>query len=120
MRLRLVLRLIGVWVGSLAIFAAVLAFLDRLKSSGVREAPWGIHLVTIASLPVVTLALLVCLVFPRSILTHPIAWTMATVCMISIVAHSVGGVVGLIFSVMVLIPASALFLISARWWPMET
>ena len=72
----------------------------------------------IASVPLVGVASLICFALPQPIATHPFPWTLAAVITISIVAFGVASFAGLVFSLMVSVPAAVLFLVSVRLWPL--
>ena len=120
MRLRLlvVMRLLGVWLASLACLMVLLGSLSPI--GGIRtfwEALWLMKLLFVSSIPLAALASVVCFTFPYSISRYPFPWTLLALVTASGVAFSLAGEAGLIFSLMVSFPAAVMFLLSMRRWP---
>jgi hypothetical protein len=111
-RLFVVARLIGAWAVPLVL----------ILGSGLLtifwQALWLAEILFLVSIPLVALASLVCFVFAHSVASHPIPWTVSAL-MITLLAGAVlAGLAGVIFSLIVSIPAATLFVFAMRQWPM--
>jgi hypothetical protein len=79
---------------------------------------WLTKLLAMVSVPLVGLASVICFAVPQSIASHPFVWTFVAVIATSIAAFSIANLAGLVFSLMVSVPAAVLFLVSMRLWPL--
>jgi hypothetical protein len=111
-RLLVVARLIGTWAAPLAL----------LGSFGLLTGSWGtlwlVEILFLASIPLVALASLVCFVLADSVASHPFPWTLGAVFVALLTGTVLAGLAGVIFSLMLSVPAAMLFLFYMRQWPM--
>jgi hypothetical protein len=111
-RLLVVARLIGTWAAPLALLGGIGLL------TGSWQALWLVELLCVASIPLVALASLVCFAFSRSVASHPFPWTLGAILIALLAGAVLAGLAGVIFSLMVSIPAAMLFLFAMRQWPM--
>jgi hypothetical protein len=111
-RLLVVARLIGSWAAPLALLGGISLF------TGSWQASWLVGILFLASIPLVALASLVCFASARSVASHPSPWTLGAVFIFLLAGAALAGLAGVIFSLMVSIPAAVLFLLAMRQWPM--
>jgi hypothetical protein len=110
-RLLVVARLIGTWAAPLALLGGVGLL------TGSWQALWLVEILCLASIPLVTLASLVCFVLAPSVASYPLPWTVSALFITLLTGSVVAGTAGVIFSLMVSIPTAVLFLLSMRQWP---
>jgi hypothetical protein len=77
-----------------------------------------VEILCVASIPLVALASLVCFASARSVASHPFPWTLGAVFVALLTGTVLAGLAGVIFSLMVSVPAAMLFLFAMRQWPM--
>ena len=111
-RLLVVARLIGTWAAPLVLLGGFGLL------TGSWQALWLVELLCVASIPLLSLASLVCFVFARSVASHAFPWTVGALIITLLAGSVLAGTAGGIFSLMVSVPAAMLFLFSMRQWPM--
>jgi hypothetical protein len=121
-RLLIVAQLIGAWAIALPIGALMLA------PPNVRDDParllesiaLGARFFGFVSLPLLGVALAVCLAFARSVASYPFCWTFAAVVTTGLFGFGViNNVAGAVYAFAVSIPAAVLFLLFNDAWPMD-
>lgn len=112
LRWTLALRLLASWVISLL---ALSLFAISIGETG--EGLWAVRLLSLASLPLITLGLGVTLVFPRAIRARPMLWGSGAVLLSTAAGFAVAEVAGLAFAGLVALPAFFLFVGSVKVWP---
>jgi hypothetical protein len=113
LRLGVVARVVGAWAATLVLLTLLFGIFGR---SG--EGVWLVGMLTVASTPLVILASSICFAFPGLIALRPYIWTLAAVLTALIIGTGTFGRAGLL-SLLVSVPAAALFLFSEHLWPLK-
>lgn len=110
-RADLVLRIISCWIGSLAL-VVVLGGLMNQTGAGF----WWAQLLGLVSLPLIVVAVVAALAFPRAIVRRPLVWSSAA----SVISLLVGFLVAqnaAVISLLVSVPSAVAFVLSLQRWP---
>jgi hypothetical protein len=115
MRLRLIVaaRIVGSWLGGLAVLAAIISLANR---GG--DTLLGVEFLGAASIPVLCLVLVIALPFPYSVSRHPLIWTFGGVLIALFMSEAQVKHAG-VWSLLVSVPAALIFLLLAYLWPLS-